>query len=169
MNYCRVCAIDAGTRNFAWCIVDNLEWRNPQHWHREDLWAPAPGKRAKPTIVDIIAITVAWCERNDHLLRECDHVVLEQQMRKPYLVMNAVIHSRYYNSCIQVHPMTVGTWWGLPHGREAKKAAGLDTCRANVVSCTGEGKQDDKADAWLMAVYQMVKSNALSRRDLHFL
>jgi hypothetical protein len=167
MDYVRVCAIDAGTRNFAYCFVDNLHWREPLRWTKEDLWREQPNRRRTPTKEDVVAITVAWCRRNAAALAECDYVVLENQIRIPFIVMNTVIQALHYDKCVSVHPMTVGAYYGLPKTREAKKAAGIAVVVRNGVNFgVANGKIDDLADAWLMAVYQLIQTGALSE---HFL
>ncbi len=164
MDYMRVCAIDAGTRNFAWCIVDNNNWRDPLHWQREDLWVPRAGRRGTPTKDDIIDITVKWVNAHRALLDTCDLVVLERQMRVPYIIMNTVIHTSFYGKCEQVHPMTVGSFWKLPKKREAKKRAGVAVAQ-HFAEIPRAVKTDDLADAWLMAVYYLVQRKAISAME----
>ena len=45
LDFCRVLAIDMGYRNLAYCVVDNLSWREPVAWDKDDLWIPDGKKR----------------------------------------------------------------------------------------------------------------------------
>jgi hypothetical protein len=165
MDYLRVCAVDAGTRNFAYCVADNMSWQKPLVWRREDLWAPQPGRRGKPSKEDVVDITHAWCKRNEEMIKACDVVVLENQLRKTFMIMNTVIATFFYGKVKVVHPMTVGSFFKLSKTREQKKRDGVAICRSFTTMPTNSGaKADDLADAWLMCVFQLVKGKALSER-----
>lgn len=164
----RVCAIDAGTRNFAWCIVDKDRWREPAIWRREDLWAPAPGRRRKPTKNDLVEIAVGWYKRNRPLLRTCDLIVLENQIREQFIVLNTALHALMHPQVQVVHPMSVGSFWGLPKTRELKKPAGVQVCRANGVALVEGEKADDLADTWLMAVHAFAARGLIEVDQLCF-
>ncbi len=166
MDFCQIMAIDVGTRNFAWCVVCNNHWRKPLHWQHEDLWAPQPNRRRAPTKTDIVRITVDWVRRRKHILDECDCIVLENQMRTPFIVMNTVIQSLYFNIVSIIHPMTVGTFWSLPKQREHKKTRGVQVTLAHTRNIPAAGKEDDLADAWLMAVYEMIQRQAIGKGEL---
>ncbi len=159
-DYHRVCAIDAGTRNFAFCFMDNLDWRQPVNWRKQDLWAPMPKRATKPTLQDVIYITYTWCMQNKTQLDECDSIVLETQLRKPFIVMNTVIQTLFYNKTVVVSPMTIAAYFKLPKTRDAKKAAGVALVQRYAV-LHGD-KIDDLADAWMMAAWQMINVGALS-------
>ena len=62
--------------------------------------------------------------------------------------------------------MTVGTFWKLPKTREQKQAAGIATVKERHVEFPAYWKEDDLADAWLMAVYQLVQEGGLSKSEL---
>lgn len=168
MDYFRVCAIDAGTRNFAFCVLDNNNWREPLVWQREDLWAPAKGKRSKPTKQNMLEITYEWCQRNQQMLRECDLIILENQIRTPFIIMNTVINSLYYTRVRSVSPMTIAAYFKFPTTREKKKAATVKFVNKHASFPVDNGKQDDYADAWCMAMHAMIKRGALSREELDF-
>lgn len=170
-DYFRVCAIDAGYRNFAWCVVDNFSYGAPLEWHHEDLWPPKPGRNGKPTKEDLVAITVAWARRNWAALTACDSIVLENQMRIPFIVMNSALHALFFKRVRVVHPMTVAALFRLPKTREAKKAAGVKTVLLNCPTAPQAGgrKLDDMADAWLMAVFQLIALKGISANDIIFL
>lgn len=159
----RVCAVDMGSRNFAWCVVENTAWREPLQWNLEDLW----GRRhAKASRDDLFAVALAWAQRNETLLRTCDAIVLERQMRIPFIVMNTVLRTFFHPQVVMVSPKTVGSFWRLPTDRLRKKLAGIETVQRHNVLIPPFTKQDDLADAWLMAVHQMVKMGALNKEQL---
>ncbi len=165
-DYVRVCAIDAGYRNFAYCVVDNNNWRQPLVWNKVDLWAPAAGKRGVPTKDDLVRITHEWCRSNWKLLRGCDCIILENQLRVPFIIINTVIQALFFNKCSVVHPMTVAAFFKLPKTRAEKKVAGVLTVGAYAQIDTQRGKVDDLADAWLMAVWKLVQQGAVSAKEL---
>lgn len=166
MNYAYVVGIDAGFRNFAWCAVDNEDWRSPQQWNAEDLWPPRKGRSKVPDKTDCVNITVHWARRNKAMLDAADEIVLENQMRTPFIIINAVIQALYPEKTTVVHPTTVGAFWRLPRTRELKKEAGVEVVKKNGATLmrANGGKLDDLADAWLMAVYCLVQRGAL--RDI---
>ena len=167
MDYVRVCAIDVGTRNFAYCVVDNNHWREPRQWNRVDLWEPKAGRSRKPSTDDVVCITHRWCDENRQMLLECDVIMLEKQMRTTFIVMNTVIQSLFFTRTRVVSPMTVGSFFNLPKTREAKKAAGVSVCRkyARVDDVAQVGKLDDLADTWMMAMYGLVQRGALTASE----
>jgi hypothetical protein len=154
-DFWQVTAIDVGYRNFSWCTL------NPDgilSHDNVDLWAPRAKRRRQPTRNDLVAITVQWCREHAQLLDSSDRIVLENQMRDPFIVMNTVVQALYYNKVVIVHPMTVGSYWRLPTTRVQKKAAGVAVAQQHgVVLC--QGKQDDMADTWLMAQWQLRQMN----------
>ncbi len=166
-DYVRVCAIDAGTRNFAYCVVDNFTWNAPLRWKKEDLWAPEPGRRRKPTKEDILYLTYAWVDRNKSWLDHCDVIVLENQMRTPFIIMNTVIHTAFFNKTISVSPMTIAAYFKLPKTREAKKPAAVNVAKSYCVMDEKVVKPDDLADAWLMAVWGLIQKGGVSSKILN--
>jgi len=166
MEYCRVLAIDAGTRNFAYCVTDNNSWQAPLIWKSEDLWAPRPGRSIKPSIEDIVEITHNWCMRNRDMIRSCTLIVLERQMRKSFIVMNTVIQALFYDRTKVVHPMTVAQVFKLLKTRNEKKAATVEMCKRNCVMPVEHLKQDDLADAWMYCIWGMIQKNAFSMKSL---
>lgn len=167
MDYCRVLAIDMGTRNFAWCVVDNNNWKSPIAWYCEDLITRSGLNGKKPTRHDYVTMAYRWVERNRQLIDTCDVVALERQMRTPFIIMNATITALCYGRVQELHPVTVGNFWQLPRDRLRKKPAGVSVCQRNTERDFPPGvKVDDLADAWMMAVYAMVKREALSKTTL---
>lgn len=147
--YRRVCAVDAGYRNFAWCVVDSNNWRTPLRWVNEELWQ----HDFKPNNDDIVHVTVQWCRRNKALLDQCDVIILEKQMRDRFLIMNACIHALFFGKVQSVDPRTIGAHYKLPRKRAEKKPAGVAVARSYGVEFPVAYKLDDYADAWLMATY----------------
>jgi len=143
----QVTAIDVGYRNFAWCT---LSAQGIVSHDKVDLWPLQANRRRHPTKTDLIRITRDWCMQHAQLLGESDLIVLENQIRDPFIVMNTVIQTLYFDKVTVAHPMTVGAYWQLPVKREAKKARGVKVALAHGVVLP-PGKQDDLADTWLMA------------------
>lgn len=168
LNFASVVAIDVGYRNFAVCAVDTHHWDDPHHFVAEDLWPRRVDRKVVPTRDDCVEIALLWMQRNRALLQAADAIVLESQMRVPFVIMNTVIQAAYFDKTHVVHPQTVGAFWRLPRTRELKKAAGVRTALLNdvpLVRANG-GKLDDMADAWLMAVYWLVQIGALGEEQL---
>jgi len=149
----QICAIDVGTRNFAWCIVNDVHWQRPISWRHEAIVTC----RGKVTRNEIVRCTRMWAESNRNLLESCDRIILENQMRIPFIVMNTVIQTMFFDRVVVVHPLTVGAYWKLPRRRELKKARGIEVVAEQGAMMPQSDKQDDLADAWLMAVYGLHK------------
>jgi len=164
MDFRRVCAVDVGYRNFAFCVLDSSGIDTPVEWKHEDLWAPKPGRRGKPNKDDLVEITYAWCVRNRDLLATCDGIILENQMRKGFIVMNTVIRTYFHDKTRVVHPMTVGSFFKMPKTRVQKKEFGVLLAKEHMPNWNCTTKADDLADAWLMACYGLVQMGALSKK-----
>lgn len=158
MDYRRVLAIDAGTRNFSYCLLDTLHWREPLEWRKEDLWAPEPGRARKPTKQDMVTLTVLWLRAHAYLFDGVDLVVLEAQIRTPFIIMNAVIQAYCYDKCRVVSPMTIAARFHLPKQREPKKAATIKLVQRYATFDTAHIKLDDLADSWLMAAWGLLET-----------
>lgn len=170
MDYRRVLAIDAGTRNFAYALLDTLNWREPLVWKKVDLWAPEPGRSRKPSKQDMVDMTIAWIRDNEALFNNTDLVVLEAQIRTPFIIMNAVLQTHCYDKCRVVSPMTVAAYFKMPKTRELKKAAGIAIVKQfSKFDGTSHAKLDDLADAWLMAAWGLVECGGLSGKELFLL
>ena len=156
-EYVNVLAIDVGYRNFAWCCVDSENWQSPTQWQLQDLWKFKVGRRNTPTRDDLVEMMVKWYERNKTMIDTVDYVVLENQMRTPFIVMNVVLQTLMYGKVTIVHPMTVGAFWKLPVTRAEKKAKGVKICEQFTGKKLKGEKVDDLADSWLMAVWLLHK------------
>lgn len=164
MDFRCVLAIDAGLRNFAYCKVDSQNWRQPLAWRQVDLWAPHPNRRVKPTEHEFLEIAHAWFQQNSALFEDVDVVIFERQIRAPFKIMNAVLQTLCFEKHWEVGAMTVAAFWNLPKTRAAKKAAGVEIVKQFAeIPPSYNGKEDDMADAWLMAVYALVQRRGLSK------
>lgn len=157
----RVCAVDAGTRNLAWCVITSAQPREPLAWQHEDIW----GSQRTPTIEDIVRITRDWALRNYAMIDSCHSIVVERQMRPVFIVMNTVLHTLFFGKVREVHPQTVGAFWHLPKRRLEKKARGIAVVQECGLTLPQHTKQDDLADAWLMAAYELVRLRGAKASD----
>lgn len=164
-DYRRVLAIDVGLRNFAYCLVDTQNWREPLVWKHKDLYPAHPNRRTKPAEKEYLGIAMKWFNAHSDLFCCVDAVIFEHQLRKPFIIMNTALQALCYSVQQEVHPMTVGAFWGLPKSREQKKLRGVEVCSA-YATIPQQQKQDDLADAWLMAVYGLVQAGGLSHNSL---
>lgn len=160
----RVCAVDVGYRNFAWCVMDAHSVAQPIAWHVEDLWPQNNyKKRRTPNTRDLVNITTSWITRNRALLDTCTDVVLEVQMRQPFVVMNTTIMALLGTAKVtEVSPMTVRAFFNLPYKRRDKKAAGIALAKQHAQLPANE-KQDDLADAWMMALHKLCVCKQVSK------
>jgi len=163
MKAISVLALDVGTRNLGVCWVSADNHRQPKEWMRVDLLSHARNK--SPSTEDIVRLTVHWVRNHATWFNECDAIVLEKQMRTPFIVMNSVISALHLEKVHIVHPLRVGKFWGLPTTRAAKKKAAIATVAQNgaVIPHDTHDKYDDMADAYLMAVYQLCQMNAVDK------
>lgn len=162
----QVTAIDVGWRNFAWCTLDTAHLTEPLHWHVEDLWQPHPTRRKVPDLEDLMRIATEWCDRNEAVLRSSDLVVLEDQIRKPCIALNAAIFSRCFGRARAIHPMTIGAFWKLPTTREAKKAKAVMIAQQITHDAFPRTyKRDDLADTFLMAAWGMIQVGGATIHD----
>ena len=167
MDYRKIMAIDAGLRNFAYCVVDTQNWREPLVWNLVDLWPPHPGKHTKPSNQEILDVTMRWFRKNRQLFEDVDEVIFETQIRKPFIVMNTVLQAMVFDKYKQVSPMTVGAFWKLPKTRDAKKRAAIDlVARYAAIPRSYNAKQDDLADAWLLAVWGLIEAGGLGKNSV---
>jgi hypothetical protein len=149
--------------------MDNNSWRHPDVWEKDDLWIPDGKKRMKPTKQDCLRIMWEWCHRNKDMIADCDLIILEQQIRTPFIIMNTVVESLYFRKTRQVSAMTIAKFFELPKTREKKKKAGVNVTGNHVVLPPGYEKLDDLADAWMMAMWGLIQNNAISKKELVFL
>jgi hypothetical protein len=147
----QVTAIDAGYRNFAWCCKNRYQ---VLHHNVVDLWPLAPNRRRKPTRDDLVRVSYAWCQAHRQMLLDSDVIVLENQIREPYVIINTVIQTLFIDKVRVVHPMRVAAYWQLPVQRAYKKARAIQLVKELGVPLAG-GKQDDLADTYLMAEWQL--------------
>lgn len=145
-----VIAIDMGYRNFAFIHVHSDDWRNPIAWCHEDLWY---GRKGKPSTKQLLHMAHQWEVRNHLALQNADCIILETQLKKPFALMNTMIASRHWDRVVYMNPLTVGAFWKLPVRRAQKKPAGVARVKQFGIAFPNvKGKEDDLADAWLMAM-----------------
>lgn len=142
-----IVAIDAGFRNLGVVAIRNGNWREPAVWRRESLTA-----LKKPSEEALYQAIYGWCNTNAALLQEADKIVLERQMHKKFIVINTVIRTLHHSKTVVIGPSTVGAFHRLPTTRAEKKLAGTELVEQNV-PIPLDGKQDDMADAMLMALW----------------
>lgn len=164
----RVAAIDGGYRNLALCVINGNNMRDPHEWRVFDLWKRKPGRSTVPTRDDLVRKAVKWCRTHSQLLNECDAIVLENQIREKFVVINTVIQALFFDKCKVVHPMTVGAFFKLPVTRAQKKEAGVHVVLSNgAIFPRNRGKFDDLADAWMMAVHELCLQKQIDKQVLH--
>lgn len=164
----RVIAIDVGYRNMGVCHLTADQPNKPHLWQVFDLWH-AHRHKGTPSTQDLVQVTRRWCDIYQSMLQRADAIVLESQMRTPFHVMNAVINTLYPDKCVYYDARTVGRFWHLPAKRAPKKIAGVETARMNKLQFPDVDKEDDLADAWLMASYHLCQSKSLPTQALIFL
>lgn len=171
MDWKRVCAIDVGYRNFAWCALDSTNWQAPDAWCVVDMWKPRKGRRLKPTTEQAVELMVEWVEEHKILLQGCDVIVLERQLRSPFLEMNAALLALLHGRVKTVNTMTVAATFHLPKKRALKKLATVELCQRSVQNMpkTATGKLDDLADAWAMAMHELIQRKGASIDSLELL
>lgn len=147
-----------GYANFAFCIVDTDNVEMPLLWEKRRLWHG----RGKPTANDCYRAVMDWCKKYSKMLAMCDCIVLEQQMRAHFQVMNTAVRALYDAKAQVVSPKTIASYYKLPLKREAKKAATIALIRKrfgeHAAPLDEHKKNDDLADAALLALYACDKA-----------
>ena len=159
----KVLGIDMGYANLAWCIIDtDHDQHRPTHWKVERILTAKKGNATMDECFDAI---VGWVNSHFKLFVGCDAVVLERQMKKRYIVMNTVVRTIFRGKTYMAAPTTVQKFFGLPRGRDLKKKAAIELCEEYLDGLpTVKQKQDDMADAALLALYHLFKCGELSGR-----
>lgn len=160
-------AIDPGTRNFAWCVVDTLCWRDPVQWQVRNICAG--NKRTMPTEDEARTAVANWVALFGASFAHVDAVVIERQMREPFKTIVTAIHTWFYSKRpTVVHPMTVASVFNLPKQRVAKKAATVALVqRYATIPPRLNDKLDDLADAWLLGVWALIELGGISKLEIH--
>jgi len=110
--------------------------------------------RRTPQDQDIIRITRRWCEANHDLLSGAQYIVIEKQLRPLFQTMATVINTLYFDQTVQVSANTIAAHFELPRKRKEKKAATIALVE-DLGVVFAQGKQDDLADAYLMALWKV--------------
>lgn len=154
-----IIAIDQGYRNFSWVQVDATHWVTPLRWEHEDWWV---GRSGVPTINKLRGFMHEWMVRNKDALEAADKIVLEIQMKKKFSAMNAMVAGRYWDKVVYVSPKTISSFWKLSSYREQKKADAIERVKGFAVRFPDvKCKKDDLADAWLLAVRELIQQGHL--------
>jgi len=155
----KVLGIDMGYANLAWCIIDTEHNpRRPTHWAVERILS------GKGTMDNCYEAILNWVTRHFKLFLACDAVILERQMKKKFIVMNTVVRTIFRGKSFMVAPTTVQRFFGLPRGRAFKKQAAIELCNEQLDGLPQvKQKQDDLADAALLALYHLYKVSALEK------
>lgn len=148
-----VVGIDMGYVNLGVCALTR-DYQQPQQWFVRRIW----GGAGTPTEEALFWAIRSWCASNSELLENADRIVLEKQMRAKFKVMNTVIRALYPDKTIVVAPQTVGAHFKLTNKRAVKKREAIELCaKFWPQHPLPDGKQDDMADAALLAKYVIDK------------
>lgn len=147
-----VIAIDAGYANFAWVAIKNGNWRSPERWSKQRLIT-------KFSEEALFAATYRWCQVNKELLDRATAIVLERQIEKKFAVMNTVIRTLYFDKTVVISPQTISASFNLPRTRAEKKKASVSLVKKMGCRVPAVKKQDDLADAMLLAVNFLGEQN----------
>lgn len=140
--------IDIGYRNLGFAVISLINPRRPILWGCE----PVITKAGKPSEDDLFRAILAWCKRRRPLLDQATHITIEAQMQARFKIMNTVIRTLYPGKTLVVHPFTMAACYGLRHKRAEKKIDTMCWCRVLFDVPLPQGKQDDVADAALLAL-----------------
>lgn len=147
----RVIGVDAGYRNLAWATLIN---GRAVSWRHVDLWR---GRRGRPTRDDMFRITVDWLRAHHAEFRRADAIVLERQMKVPFIIQNTVIRSHFPDKTFVVSPLTICAFYGIPKKRKAKKAATIATLKRMGFVCHVDC--DHRYDAMSLALWHYCLAN----------
>lgn len=140
--------IDMGYRNLGLCVIPLGNLRRPIVWRCE----PVFEGRGKPSEEQLFRAIYAWCLAKKPLLDQAMHIAIESQMQARFKVMNTVIRTLYPHKTVVVHPFTMAAHFDLRHRRPLKKIDAICWCRVLFDVPLPQGKQDDVADAALLAL-----------------
>jgi hypothetical protein len=142
--------IDIGYANCGVCVLPLDDPRRPLYWARERVFF---GK-GRPSEDQLWHACYAWCIKNKARLDSAAVIAIESQMRAKFKVMNCVIRTLHPQTTIVVHPFTLCSYYDLRRRRVEKKTDAICWCRVCFdVPLPPDAKQDDMADAALMALY----------------
>ena len=114
--------------------------------------------RGNPSSDDLFWAAYNWALAHQHTLALADTIVLERQMQARFKIMNNVIRTLYPHKTVLVSPRTISAHFNMPLRRKEKKIATVAYCRLCFdIPIPDDAKQDDMADAALLALYQIEK------------
>lgn len=140
--------IDMGYRNLGFAVLRLDNPRVPVYWACE----PLPLRPGKPSESDLFHAIYAWCRLKKPLLDQAMHIAIESQMQARFKIMNTVIRTLYPVKTVVIHPFTMTAHYNLRSTRIRKKQDALCWCRVLFDVALPHGKQDDVADAALLAL-----------------
>ena len=149
-----VAAIDMGYRNMGFCVLDRTSLTKPVLLSCTDL---LPNVRGTPDRRQLFHAIYDWARQNKSILDQCDTIVLETQKSAKFKCMNTVIMSLYPDRYHLLHPFSLCAAYQLPRTRKEKKAATIKLVNARMAEPLIGAKQDDMADAALMALWAVEK------------
>ena len=162
-------AIDVGIKNLAICVY-NLLTNTVVHWDNVSL---VPNGRYSPALnVQYVRDFVA---KQQPVFALASVVLVERQMRCNMRIIEAVLHSMFFEKCVILSPRCVKAHYALcTRNYRANKAAAVEWAKTFIGAnpgCFDEGvaarfecgKQDDLADSLLLVLYYLdTYSNQLS-------
>lgn len=146
--------IDIGYANCGVCVLPLDDPTRPLYWARERVFHG----RGRPTEEQLWRACYVWCMKNKARFDSAAVIAIESQIQAKFKVMNCVIRTLYAQTTIMVHPFTLCSYFDLRRQRAGKKDDAICWCRVSfAVPLPADGKQDDMADAALMALYAVEK------------
>jgi hypothetical protein len=94
-----------------------------------------------------------WVDENWRLLDAADVIVIETQMRSPFLEMNTVIKTRFDGKVVSVTPRAIISKFRLAPKRALKKRATMQICDALFAAAPAENP--DACDAALFILWYL--------------
>lgn len=157
-----VVAIDVGIKNFGICVFDF-------HTSTVVLWENTtitPFGRYQPA--NNVRYVRELVARYDDYFREAHAVLVERQMRTNMRIIEAVLHSMYYDKCYIISPKAIKMHYSLSTANYAKNKQRAiewsDRFVANNQDAFATGatdtyksstKRDDMADSLLLVMYYL--------------
>ena len=155
-----VLAIDVGIKNLALCAMGTSKGTLEAGVY---FWANEPLASTAYKPMHNVKYVHEFIHAHESLFDRADLIIIERQMRANMRIIEAVIHSRFFDKCKVVHARTVKGAFGLGRGNYAlNKKAAVDFVEAHL-AVHGEAhartlfaqskKRDDLADAYVMALF----------------
>lgn len=148
----KILAIDVGVRNMGLALCDE---------HRILDWRVEPLQRVNAGYLPGLNVTYVLDFVNHHseLFAQADVVLIERQMRVNMRIIESVLHALHYDKTVILLARTVKKHFDLcQRNYRANKRAAVNYVKTRLendwyTQFMVQGKQDDMADALLMAWY----------------